>query len=101
MLGLIHATTQVLGIALLNNVMVQLNEKALAHVLPKYFLPTDGFYAIYSHQKSLSTAAHTSLDYIIDKTGNCCLEFHHRDFEGKIAATVSLMGEPSKCIHRA
>jgi LysR family transcriptional regulator AphB len=71
MLGLINAVSQGLGIALLNNMIVQFKRRALVHVLPEYFFPTDGFYAVYPNQKSLSTAARTFLDYVIDKTANC------------------------------
>ncbi|MCP1446044.1 LysR family transcriptional regulator AphB [Pseudomonas sp. GGS8] len=70
-LGLINAATQGLGIALLNNMMVQFNRRALVHVLPEYFLPTDGFYAVYPHQKSLSAATRTFLDYVINSTKHC------------------------------
>ncbi|WP_260955744.1 LysR substrate-binding domain-containing protein [Pseudomonas citri] len=71
MLGLINAATQGLGIALLNNVMIQFKRRELIHVLPEYFLPTDGYYAVFPNQKSLSPAARTFLDYVIDKTANC------------------------------
>jgi DNA-binding transcriptional LysR family regulator len=50
MLGLINAATQGLGVALLNNRIVQVKKRALVHVLPEYFLPTEGFYAVYSNQ---------------------------------------------------
>lgn len=71
MLGLVNAATQGLGIAPLNNVMAQFNRRDFVRVLPEYFLPTDGFYAVYSNQKSLSTATRTFLDYVIDQTRDC------------------------------
>lgn len=70
MLGLINATTQGLGISLLHN-SIGSNKKNLVRLLPEYSLSTDGLYAIHQHQKSLSTAALTFLEYIIEKTEEC------------------------------
>ncbi|MGY2290565.1 LysR family transcriptional regulator [Pseudomonas sp. SDO528_S397] len=73
MLGLINAAHQGLGIALLNNVMTRFEQKDLVRVLPEYYLPTDGFYAVYPNQKSLSTAARAVLNHMIDKADICRL----------------------------
>lgn len=73
MLGLINAAHQGLGIALLNNVTTPFEKKDLVHVLPEYYLPTEGFYAVYPNRKSLSTAALAVLDHLIDKAGICRL----------------------------
>ncbi|WP_106803833.1 LysR family transcriptional regulator [Pseudomonas sp. S5D5] len=73
MLGLINAAHQGLGIALLNNVMTQFEQKELVHVLPEYYLPTEGFYAVYPNEKSLSKAALAVLNHMIDKAAICRL----------------------------
>lgn len=73
MLGLINAAHQGLGIALLNNVTTPFERKELVHILPEYYLPTEGFYAVYPHQKSLSAAAQAVLNHMIDKADICRL----------------------------
>lgn len=73
MLGLINAAHQGLGIALLHNVTTPFDHKKLVHILPQYYLPTEGFYAVYPNQKSLSAAALAVLNHMMDKASICRL----------------------------